>query len=91
MSEYRVGVYDAKHFDVHVLDRQQRIAREQVAAKIGLEVSPETFNPVLVEFYSQIGFVPESLNNYLLLLGWSLDDKTEEFTREEMIRDWVEV
>jgi glutamyl-tRNA synthetase len=25
------------------------------------------------------------LLNYLLLLGWSLDDKTEEFTREEMI------
>ena len=27
-----------------------------------------------------------ALVNYLLLLGWSLDDKTEQFTREEMIR-----
>jgi len=26
--------------------------------------------------------------NYLLLLGWSLDDKTEEFTREEMIQNF---
>ena len=27
-----------------------------------------------------------ALINYLLLLGWSLDDKTETFSREEMIR-----
>ena len=30
--------------------------------------------------------MPDGLLNYLLLLGWSLDDKTEEFTREEMLR-----
>jgi glutamyl-tRNA synthetase len=30
--------------------------------------------------------LPDALLNYLLLLGWSLDDKSEEFTREEMIR-----
>jgi glutamyl-tRNA synthetase len=28
------------------------------------------------------------LLNYLLLLGWSLDDKTEEFTRDEMLRQF---
>jgi glutamyl-tRNA synthetase len=30
--------------------------------------------------------LPEALVNYLLLLGWSLDDRTEEFTREQMIQ-----
>ena len=30
--------------------------------------------------------LPDAILNYLLLLGWSLDDKTEDFTREEMIR-----
>jgi glutamyl-tRNA synthetase len=30
--------------------------------------------------------VPDGLLNYLLLLGWSLDDKTEEFTRDEMLQ-----
>ena len=46
----------------------------------------DTFNPVIVDFYEQIGFLPEALVNYLLLLGWALDDKTEYFTRDEMIR-----
>jgi glutamyl-tRNA synthetase len=29
--------------------------------------------------------LPHTVLNYLLLLGWSLDDTTEFFTREEMI------
>eukprot|EP01043_Picozoa_sp_COSAG02_P050934 COSAG02_NODE_5295_length_4462_cov_106.834518_2_plen_802_part_00 len=32
-SEYSVGVYDARHFDSHVLDSEQRRAREHAAAK----------------------------------------------------------
>jgi glutamyl-tRNA synthetase len=50
------------------------------------DLNPETFNPVIVDFYREVGYLPEALINYLLLLGWSLDDKTEDFTREEMIR-----
>src|SRR3954469_11943778 len=57
-----------------------------IARRIGLTASAETFNPVIVDFYEQIGYLPDPLLNYLLLLGWSLDDKTEEFTREEMLR-----
>ena len=56
-----------------------------VMAALGEEVSPERFNPVMVEFYRDVGYRPEALVNYLLLLGWSLDDRTEDFTREEMI------
>ena len=56
-----------------------------IAQQIGLETAPATFNPVLVEFYEKSGFLPEAINNYLLLLGWSLDDSTETFSREEMI------
>jgi glutamyl-tRNA synthetase len=41
---------------------------------------------VLVEFYEKVGYLPDAILNYLLLLGWSLDDKTEYFTREDMIR-----
>jgi glutamyl-tRNA synthetase len=59
---------------------------QSVAKRLGLEVNAETFNPVIVDFYEQVGYVPDGLLNYLLLLGWSLDDKTEEFTREEMLR-----
>ena len=50
-----------------------------------LPVAAETFNPVIVDFYEQVGYLPDAIVNYLLLLGWSLDDKTEWFTRDEMI------
>ena len=59
---------------------------QSIASRLGLEVAAETFNPVIVDFYEQVGYVPDGLLNYLLLLGWSLDDKTEEFTRDEMLQ-----
>lgn len=59
---------------------------QSIARRLGLAVSAETFNPVIVDFYEQVGYLPHALLNYLLLLGWSLDDKTEEFSREEMLR-----
>lgn len=34
----------------------------------------------------QQGFLPEAVFNFLALIGWSYDDKTEFFTREELIR-----
>jgi glutamyl-tRNA synthetase len=57
-----------------------------IATQIGLTAAADTFNPVIVDFYRQVGYLPDAIVNYLLLLGWSLDDKTEDFTREEMIR-----
>ncbi len=45
----------------------------------------ETFNPVIVDFYRRSATCPDAILNYLLLLGWSLDDKTEVFTPAEMI------
>ena len=40
---------------------------------------------MLVDFYREIGFLPDAMINYLLLLGWSLDDQTEDFSRQQMI------
>ena len=57
-----------------------------IAEQIGVSVAPETFSPVVVDFYREVGYEPSALLNYLLLLGWSLDDHTETFDREEMIR-----
>jgi glutamyl-tRNA synthetase len=37
------------------------------------------------EFKRQ-GYLPDALINYLALLGWSLDGKTEIFSREELVR-----
>ncbi len=58
---------------------------QTIAARMGLTTSAETFNPVIVDFYEQVGYLPDAIVNYLLLLGWSLDDKTEFFSRQQMI------
>ena len=58
---------------------------ESVASHIDLPVQDDTFHPVIVDFYREVGFLPDAIINYLLLLGWSLDDRTEFFTRAEMI------
>jgi glutamyl-tRNA synthetase len=39
----------------------------------------------VTEFEDQ-GYLPEAMLNFMALLGWSLDDKTEIFTREELVR-----
>jgi len=38
----------------------------------------------LLEFRDE-GYLPQAMLNYLALLGWSLDDRTELFSREELI------
>lgn len=38
----------------------------------------------IVEYYEQ-GYLPEAMVNFLALLGWSLDDKTEILSRQELI------
>ena len=40
---------------------------------------------VAVERFKEEGFLPEAMVNYLALLGWSLDDHTTFFTRDELI------
>ncbi len=36
--------------------------------------------------FQREGYLPEAVFNFMALLGWSYDDKTEIFTREELIR-----
>ena len=36
--------------------------------------------------YRDEGFLPEAMLNFLALLGWSLDDKTTQMTREELLK-----
>lgn len=57
-----------------------------IASRIGLDVEGDTFNPVIVDFYRDIGFLPDAMLNYMLLLGWSLDETTERFDRPAMIK-----
>ena len=42
----------------------------------------------ITEFREQ-GYLPEAMVNFLALLGWSLDDKTELMTRQELITNFT--
>lgn len=61
----------------------------KIADRCGISTEAETFNPVIVDFYREIGFDPEAILNYLLLLGWSLDGEREKFTMAEMIEHFT--
>ncbi|MFQ5511572.1 MAG: glutamate--tRNA ligase [Candidatus Krumholzibacteriia bacterium] len=41
-----------------------------------------------VQEFRRMGYLPDALVNYLALLGWSLDGKTEFFTRESLIKSF---
>ena len=41
----------------------------KVADALEMEVDQNTFNPVVVDFYEQVGYLPEAIINYLALLG----------------------
>ena len=36
--------------------------------------------------YERDGYLPEALTNFMALLGWSLDDHTEIFSRDELVQ-----
>jgi glutamyl-tRNA synthetase len=38
--------------------------------------------------YRDMGYLPEAVFNFLALLGWSLDDRTEIISREELVKNF---
>jgi glutamyl-tRNA synthetase len=63
-------------------------AADRVFPRIGLDDS-ETLNPVMVEYYEQLGYLPAGILNALSRLGWSYDDKTEIMSREFVIKNFT--
>jgi len=62
---------------------------QKIAARVGLQADADTFNPVIVDFYREVGYLPWAIDNYLALLGWSYDDKTEFFSRDELVKQFT--
>ncbi len=76
-------------------DAHKFVTPEVIAALRGVHAVPaewtdeqikknESLNPVMVEFYRVMGYLPEGVINYLGRLGWSLDDKAEIIPIETM-------
>jgi glutamyl-tRNA synthetase len=81
LSKRKLAKYEQNKDFAQLLKRGQAIAE---CCQIPTEA--DTFNPVIIDFYREIGFEPQAILNYLLLLGWSLDGETEKFTIDEMIQ-----
>jgi glutamyl-tRNA synthetase len=80
LSKRKLARYLKQPDFAHLAEHGRRIAEA-----IGHDTDDDAFNPVIVDFYETIGYLPEALLNYLLLLGWSLDDRTEHLDREAMV------
>lgn len=80
LSKRKLAKYEKNKDFADLLTRGQSIA-----TRCGIKTEADTFNPVIIDFYREIGFQPEAILNYLLLLGWSLDGEREKFSVDEMI------
>jgi glutamyl-tRNA synthetase len=74
LEKYRKNPRFGKMFEV----------ADRVFPRLGLADS-SGLDPVMVEYYERIGYLPEAVLNALARIGWSLDDKTELMSRETMI------
>ncbi|QDU48679.1 glutamate--tRNA ligase [Gimesia panareensis] len=61
---------------------------DAVFPRIGLE-NAEGLDPVMVEYYEKIGYLPEAILNALARLGWSLDDKTEIMSLDTIVENFT--
>lgn len=45
-------------------------------------------NPVSLDYYREIGFLPEAMINFLGMMGWTMPDGREVFSSEDMIANF---
>ncbi len=62
-------------------------AADTIFPLIGLE-NKQGLDPVMVEYYEKIGYLPEAVLNALSRLGWSLDDQTEIMSLDTIIENF---
>jgi glutamyl/glutaminyl-tRNA synthetase len=60
---------------------------EEVRRFVKLGFRPEEVpNPVMLDYYIQLGYLPEAVLNGLARLGWSLDERTEKISRQILVQ-----
>ncbi|MFK7821060.1 MAG: glutamate--tRNA ligase [Planctomycetaceae bacterium] len=62
---------------------------DAVFSRMGIEVNDAVLSPVMVAYYEQVGYTPAGVLNALGRLGWSYDDKTEFFSRDELVEHFT--
>jgi glutamyl-tRNA synthetase len=61
---------------------------DEVFPQLGLTGSA-ALDPVMVEYYEKIGYLPEAILNALGRIGWSLDDTTEIMSLATMVQHFT--
>ena len=49
------------------------------------EALSESGKPIFLADFGKMGYLPEAVVNWAALIGWSYDDKTEEFSLDELV------
>jgi glutamyl-tRNA synthetase len=52
------------------------------------KLSKRRDDPVALELYRDEGYLPDVMNNYLALIGWSPPDAREKFSVDDMVREF---
>src|SRR6202007_2293537 len=61
LSKRKLDKYLKNRDFAQVMEHGQEIARA-----LGLHTTADTFNPVIVDFYEQVGYLPDAIINYLV-------------------------
>ena len=61
---------------------------DEVFPQLGL-TGTAALDPVMVEYYEKIGYLPEAVINALARIGWSLDEKTEIMSLQTLIDNFT--
>ena len=99
VDDYEMGItHVIRGNDLVASTARQLLLREALGIKevpvfahLPLLVSPDgkplskRWGDVAVSAYREQGFLPEAMINYLALLGWSLDDRTNIFSIDELV------
>ncbi len=54
-------------------------------SKRDTEALSESGKPIFLADFGKMGYLPEAVVNWAALIGWSYDDKTEEFSLDELV------
>ncbi len=54
-------------------------------SKRDTELAQEQGYPIFMKDMEDLGYIPEAVNNWIALMGWSYDDKTEFFTLDDLV------
>lgn len=61
---------------------------DEIFPRLGIGDS-KTLNPVMVEYYERLGYLPAGILNALSRLGWSLDGTTEHLSLQDVVQHFT--